>query len=130
MQCCDLENNRQISANSERPTLWLRTLVTSCKRQQSNVPSLLDGAGKAALVRGANASETPGNDLAALSDKPLQQANVAVRDGIDFLGAELADLLATEELAAAARATGGTGSACGATAAAGVRTGAGLARGT
>ena len=39
------------------------------------------------------------NDLAALGDKALQQANVAVGDGIDLLRAELADLLAAEELA-------------------------------
>jgi hypothetical protein len=68
------------------------------KRQQGDIPGLLDGAGQAALVRGANAGETPGHDLAALGHKALQQANIAVRNRIDLLGAELADLLAAEEL--------------------------------
>jgi len=58
-------------------------------------------------VRGANASEPPGYDLAALGHKALQKAHIAVGDRIDLLGAELADLLAAEELAAARRATGG-----------------------
>jgi hypothetical protein len=52
--------------------------------------------------------KTARHDLAALGHKALQQANVAVRDGVDLLGAELADLLAAEELAAAARTTAGT----------------------
>ena len=82
-------------------------LVTRRKRQQSDVASLLDGPGEAALVRGANTGQTPGNDFAAFSHKPLQQAHIAVRDGVDLLGAELADLLAAEELAASA------GTACG-----------------
>ena len=81
-------------------------LVPCGKRQQGDVAGLLDGAGQAALVRGANAGEPPGHNLAALGHKPLQQANIAVRDGVDLLGAELADLLAAEELAAAARTTG------------------------
>jgi len=39
-------------------------------------------------MRGANSGKTPGNDLAALGYEALQQANVAVRDGIDLLGAD------------------------------------------
>jgi hypothetical protein len=49
------------------------------------------------------------NDLAALGDKTLQQANVAVRDGVDLLGAELTDLLAPEKLAATRSATRSAG---------------------
>jgi hypothetical protein len=77
-------------------------LVPCGKRQQGDIPGLLDGAGQTALVRGANASETPGHNLAALSHKALQQADIAVGNRIDLLGAELADLLAAEELAASA----------------------------
>jgi hypothetical protein len=76
------------------------------KRQQSDVPSLFDGAGQTALVRGANAGEPPRHDLSALGHKPLQQPDVAVGDRIDLLGAKLANLLAAEEFSAAARATG------------------------
>ncbi len=76
-------------------------------------------------MRGTNAGETPGHDLAALGDEALQQANIAVGNGIDLLGAELADLFAAEELTAATGATGRSRSACGAAAASGV--GAGLA---
>jgi hypothetical protein len=78
------------------------------KRQQGDVPGLLDGAGQATLVRGANAGEPPRHDLAALGDKPLQQTDIAVRDCVDLLGAELADLLAAEEFSAAAGSTGGS----------------------
>jgi hypothetical protein len=56
-------------------------------------------------VRGANAGEPTGHDLAALGHKPLQQPYVAVRDRVNLLGAELADLLAAEELAASAGTT-------------------------
>jgi len=75
--------------------------------QQSDVASLLDGAGEAALVRGANAGEPPGHDLAALGYELLEQANIAVRDAVDFLGAELAHLLATEKLATTTGAAAG-----------------------
>jgi len=78
------------------------------KRQQGDVPGLLDGAGQAALVRGANAGEPAGHDLAALGHKPLQQPYVAVRNRVNLLSAELADLLAAEKLAASAGTTGGT----------------------
>ena len=71
------------------------------KRQQSDVAGLLDGAGQAALVRCTNAGKAARHDLAALGHEALQQANVAIGNRIDLLGAELADLLSTEELAAA-----------------------------
>jgi len=74
------------------------------KRQQSDVPGLFDGASQAALVRGANAREPAGHNLAALGHKSLQQANIAVRDRVNLLGAELANLLAAEELSATAGA--------------------------
>jgi hypothetical protein len=77
------------------------------ERQQGDVPSLLDRAGQATLVRGANACEPTRYDFAALCHKPLQQTNIAVRDRVNLLGAELADLLAAEELSASARSTRG-----------------------
>ena len=77
------------------------------KRQQSNVAGLLDGAGQTALMRGANAGETPRNNFAALGHELLQQPDIAVRNRVDLIGAELADLLAAEELAAAAGPTAG-----------------------
>src|SRR5580698_9572745 len=78
-------------------------LVPRGERKQGDVAGLLDGAGQAALVRGANAGEPPGHDLAALGHKLLQQPHIAVRNRIDLLGTELADFLAAEELAAATR---------------------------
>ena len=71
-------------------------LVPCGKRQQGDIPGLLDGAGQAALVRGANAGEPTGHDLAALGHKSLQQPYVAIRNRVNFFGAELADLLAAE----------------------------------
>ena len=84
--------------------------MTRGKRQQSDVPRLLDGARQTPLVRCANTGQSTRNNLSALSHKLLQESDVAIRDGIDLLGAELADLLATEKLAAIA-ATGGPASA-------------------
>ena len=52
-------------------------------------------------MAGADAGQAARNDLAALGDEALQQADIAVADGVDLLGAELADLLAAEELASA-----------------------------
>jgi hypothetical protein len=85
-----------------------RSLVTRGEGEQGDVTGLLDRTGEAALVGSTNTGKPPGNDLAAFCDKALQQANVAVRDRINFFGAELANLLATEELSAASRATGRT----------------------
>ena len=89
------------------------------ERQQGDIPGLLDSAGQAALVRSAHARQTAGHNLAALGHKPLQQTHIAVRDGVDLLGAELANLLAAEELAAPAGTAAGArtagpaaGSAC------------------
>jgi hypothetical protein len=82
--------------------------VPGGKWQQSDIPCLLDGAGKAALMRGANAGETAGHNLAALSYEALQQAHIAVRDGVNLFGAELADLFAAEKLAASAGSAAGT----------------------
>jgi ABC-type molybdenum transport system ATPase subunit/photorepair protein PhrA len=78
------------------------------KGQQSDVASLLDGAGKATLVRGADTGEAARHNLATLGHKALQQADIAVRNRINLLSAELANLLATEELATSTGATTGT----------------------
>ncbi len=85
-------------------------LVPCGEGQQGDVPGLLDRPRETALVRGAHARQAAGNDLAALGYEALQQAHVAVRDSVDLLGAELADLLAAEELASAgtARSAGTT----------------------
>jgi hypothetical protein len=82
-------------------------LVPCGKRQQRDIPSLLDGAGQAALMLGADAGEPAGHYLATLGHKALQQPDIAVGNCVDLLGAELADLLATEELAASAGSAGG-----------------------
>ncbi len=74
-------------------------LISRRKRQQGDVPRLLDGARQSALVRGAHTGQTAGDDLAPLGDKLLQQPHIAVVDGVDLLHAELADLLAPEEFA-------------------------------
>ena len=74
--------------------------------EQGNVARLLDGLRDLALMAGADAGQTARNDLAALGDEALQQADIAVADGVDLLGAELADLLAAEELASAGTAAG------------------------
>ena len=76
------------------------------ERQQSDIPGLLDGAGQAALVGGANAGQPPRHNLAALGHKPLQQPDIAVGDRVDLLGTELADLLAAKELSARAGTAG------------------------
>jgi hypothetical protein len=103
----ELASRREANAYQGRA----KGLVPRGERKQRDVPGLFDGAGQAALVRGAYAGQAPGHDLAALGDKTLQQANIAVGDGVDLLGAELADLLAAEELSAAARATRGPATA-------------------
>jgi hypothetical protein len=58
-------------------------------------------------VGGANTGQAAGNNLAPLGDELLQQTHIAVVDRVDLLHAELADLLAPEELpsARAARPT-------------------------
>ncbi len=77
----------------------------------------------------AYTGQAAGNDLAALGDKTLQQANIAVGDSVDLLGAELANFLAPEKLASTRTASGttsrtwcaGTGAGAGMPARAGCR---------
>src|SRR5579872_2389742 len=90
-----------------------------CERQQGDIPCLLDGARQTALVGSTDTREPPGHDLATLGNELLQKTNVPIGDGIDLLGAELADFLAAEELATSAGSAAGasagtsTGSAAG-----------------
>src|SRR5260370_4394591 len=77
--------------------------------QQRDVTRLFDGQAEAALMPCAHTSQATRNDLAALRDKTLQQADVAVGDRVALLGAELADLLAPEELASTWSASGSAG---------------------
>jgi hypothetical protein len=123
IEAVPLEESEPEQTKEAKATATADESVPGGKRQQGDVPGLLDGAGQAALVLGADAGEPPGHDLAALGHKALQQPDIAVRDRVDLLGAELADLLAAEELSAAARSSGGpsawsagtaTGSAAGA----------------
>jgi hypothetical protein len=76
--------------------------VPGCKRQQSDVPRLLDGPRQTTLMRCADAGQTARHNLSALGYKSLQQTNIAIGDRIDLLGAELANFLAAEKLAASA----------------------------
>jgi len=82
------------------------------ERQQRDIACLFDGPGHAPLMRGANAGQAPRNDLAALGNKALQQAHIAVWNGVDFLDAELADLLAAEKFPSAGAAACGPGWPC------------------
>jgi hypothetical protein len=88
--------------------LLMTALVAGCKRQQSDIARLLDSPGQPALMGGADAGEAPGHYLAPLGDKLLQQANIAIVDGVDLFDTELANLLAAKELASAAGAAAGT----------------------
>ena len=85
----------------------MTALVAGCKRQQGDVARLLDGARQPPLMGGADAGEAPGHDLASLGDKLLQQAYIAIVDGVDLLDTELANLLAPKELASAAAGAAG-----------------------
>ncbi len=76
-------------------------LEAGCEGEQGDVARLLDGEREATLVAGADAGEAARNDLAALGDEALEEADVAIADGVDLFGAELADLFAAEELASA-----------------------------
>ena len=80
------------------------------KRQQRDVARLLDGQGQTPLVRRADSGQAPRNDLAALRHELRQQPDVLVVDGLDFLHAEFANLLAAKifapTFAAATRAAG------------------------
>jgi hypothetical protein len=90
-----------------RGQLFLRSAPG--KRQQRNVPCLLDGGGQAPLVRCADSGETPRHNLAAFGHELRKQPNVFVVDGFNFLHAELANLLAAKIFAAALAATGAAG---------------------
>jgi hypothetical protein len=88
-------------------SITISSLVPSCEGQQSDVAGLLDGTRQPTLMGRADAGKAAGNYLAPLGDKLLQQAYIAIVDGIDFLDTEFANLLAAKELAsAAARAAG------------------------
>jgi hypothetical protein len=80
-------------------------LVARGKCKQGDVARLLDGLRKPPLMACADTRQAAGNDLATLSHELLQQANIAVGDRIDLFRAELAYLLAPEELASAAART-------------------------
>jgi hypothetical protein len=89
-------------------------LEARSKGEQSNIARLLDGQAETTLVPCAHTRQAARDNLAALGDKALQQANIAVGDSVDLLGAKLANFLAPEELAAArttGRRAGGTWSA-------------------
>ena len=75
--------------------------------QQSNIARLLDGTREPPLMGGADAGKAPGYYLAPLGNKLLQQAYIAIVDGIDLLDTELANLLAAKELASAAAGAAG-----------------------
>src|SRR5271165_7433742 len=78
------------------------------ERQQRDVARLLDGVGQAALVRRAHAGQPPRHDLARLSYKLAEQPHVLVVHRVDLLHAELANLLAAEELPSAFARPSGT----------------------
>src|SRR5208283_5953183 len=52
-------------------------------------------------MRRAHTGQTAGHDLAGFGDESRKQAHVLVVDAVNFLGAELANLLAAEEFPAA-----------------------------
>src|ERR1700722_4168631 len=76
------------------------------KRQQCDVARLFDGGRQASLVRRADSGQAARNDLAALRHKLRQQPDVFVVDGLNFLHAELADLLAAKIFTSTFAATG------------------------
>src|SRR5438045_5547899 len=80
---------------------------SSRKRQQGDIPSLLDRRRQTVLMRCADTSQAPRHNLSALRDKLPQQTVVLVVNVFDLLDAELAYFLAPEELAAASAAFAG-----------------------
>jgi len=88
---------------SELPFL----LVLRCERQQGDIPGLLDRARQTPLVRRTHTGQAPGNNLAPLCNKLLQQPNIPVRDRVNLLRAKLANLLTAEKFAASAGAAAG-----------------------
>src|SRR6185312_15585237 len=83
------------------------------KRQQGDVAGALDGRGQLALMRRADAGQTPRHNLAALSNKLLQQTHVLVVDVVNCFDAEFANFLATKKFAPAFANSGSTGTAIG-----------------
>jgi hypothetical protein len=84
-------------------------LETRSEGKQRNIARLLDCQAKPALMPCADSGQAARNNLAALRNKTLQKPDIAVGDRVDLLRAELADLLAAEELASARTTTGSTG---------------------
>src|ERR1039457_6369966 len=89
-------------------TDYWQLLLPSPERQQRDVARLLDGIGQTPLVWGAHAGQTARHNLSGFGDKTREQPDVLVVDAVDLLDAELANLLATEELPSAATTTAGT----------------------
>jgi hypothetical protein len=87
--------------------LLVTALVAGCKWQQRDIARLLDSPRQPALMGGADAGEAPGHDLAPFGDKLLQQAYIAIVDGVDLLDTEFANLLAAKELASSAAGAAG-----------------------
>jgi hypothetical protein len=71
----------------------------SSKRKQSDISRLFDGQRQTPLVRSANSGQTPWDDLTALRHELREQPDVFVIDGLNFLHAKLANLLAPKILA-------------------------------
>src|SRR5262249_41825070 len=61
----------------------------------------LDRVGQAALVRRTHTGQAARHDLARLSHELPKQADILIVHAVDLLDAELANLLAAEELASA-----------------------------
>ena len=72
-----------------------------CKRQQSDIPRLLDRRAQPSLMRRAHTRQPARYDLSTLGDELREQAHVFVIDRFNLLGAELAHFLAAEVFAAA-----------------------------
>src|SRR5208282_719225 len=96
------------TTNDQRPTTILYLLRAARKRQQRDIARLLDGPRQTALVRCAHARQASRSYLPALRYELGQQTHIFVIDRFDLLDAELANLLAPEELAAAFTGTAGT----------------------
>src|SRR5437868_486440 len=80
-------------------------LCPTCKRQQSNVPGLLNGDRQSPLMRSTHSSQPPRHNLAAFRHELSQETYIFVVNGLNLLDAELANLLAAEILATTFAAT-------------------------
>src|SRR6266853_407979 len=102
----------RVSQGKPRTYVYQELLRTSGKRQQGNIPRLLDRSRQTALVRHAHAGQASWRDLAAFRYELRQQTHIFVIDRLDLLDAELANFFAPEVLTAAfprtARAPAGT----------------------